>query len=296
MSTLNRKGFTLVELSFSIAFIAILSIIIVLMITNTISSYRRGLTLNKINSTGMDLVDEIRATVQNSPSNSVKSLCHVKYNSASPIEDCEKDGGKEIVSAVVYKTLNISGGGQEVPAYGAFCAGTYSYIWNSGYFFSQDYDMVGAAPAYLKFNNGESVVKMGEGDEKFKMIKLEDAGRRVCLSMLEDDFYSVKTSNEIDISETVIVVDEPVEILSGDTENDLAIYYLDSATPAESKESQGLFYNVSFVLGTVHGGINVKTSGNFCATPGGETSELENLDFCAINKFNFAVQATGASQ
>lgn len=60
MRQLRKKaGFTLVELSLSIAFIAVLSITIVLIINDAISTYRRGLTLNQINTTGMDLVDEI---------------------------------------------------------------------------------------------------------------------------------------------------------------------------------------------------------------------------------------------
>ena len=54
-----KKGFTLVELSLSIAFIAILSITVALIINDAISTYRRGLTLNQINTVGMDLVDDM---------------------------------------------------------------------------------------------------------------------------------------------------------------------------------------------------------------------------------------------
>ena len=70
-----KKGFTLVELSLSLAFIGILSITIVLIINNAITTYRRGLTLNQINTVGMDLVDDMRATIQNSPANSMKEKC-----------------------------------------------------------------------------------------------------------------------------------------------------------------------------------------------------------------------------
>ena len=70
-----RSGFTLIELSLSIAFFGILSIAIALIINDTIASYRRGMTLNQINTTGMDLVDDMRAAVQNSSAKSVKSLC-----------------------------------------------------------------------------------------------------------------------------------------------------------------------------------------------------------------------------
>ena len=63
-----KKGFTLIELSFSIAFIAILSITVTMVIINAIASYRRGIVLNQINTMGMDLADEFRTTIQSSPS------------------------------------------------------------------------------------------------------------------------------------------------------------------------------------------------------------------------------------
>ena len=71
----------------------------------------------------------------------------------------------------------------------------------------------------------------------------------------------------------------------------LAIYDLYVSTPAESVAKNNLFYSVSFILGTIQGGINITKSGNFCATP--DDYGIENFDYCAINKFNFAAQAVG---
>ena len=51
-----------------------------------------------------------------------------------------------------------------------------------------------------------------------------------------------------------------------------------------------IFYAASFILGTRRGGINIKEAGNNCKPPSDEFTELE---YCAINKFNFAVQAGG---
>ena len=61
----KKEGFTLIELSLSIAFISVLSLAVALIITNSISAYHRGLVLNQINTTGMELVDDMRAAVQN---------------------------------------------------------------------------------------------------------------------------------------------------------------------------------------------------------------------------------------
>ena len=88
----------------------------------------------------------------------------------------------------------------------------------------------------------------------------------------------------------MILESGPEEILPSDGHNDLAVYYLDTAIPAESKSSKDMFYSVSMVLGTVNGGIDLSKSGDFCAT---YESSLQNMDYCAVNKFNFAVQANG---
>ena len=51
-----------------------------------------------------------------------------------------------------------------------------------------------------------------------------------------------------------------------------------------------LFFAGSFILGTRRGGVNITTSGDSCKPP---TDEYSDLEYCAINRFNFAVQAGG---
>ncbi len=110
MKSLRRTtGFTLVELSLSLAFIGILSLTTVLIINNTVLAYRRGLTLNQINTVGMELVDDIRTTVQNSPA----QKCSDDPTDSACLYFIKKDG--------------------EQPSFGGFCSGRYSYVWQSGY-------------------------------------------------------------------------------------------------------------------------------------------------------------------
>ena len=52
---------------------------------------------------------------------------------------------------------------------------------------------------------------------------------------------------------------------------------------------------MSFILGTLRGGANVNVSGEFCATPGSNSS-VEDFDYCAINKFNFAARTLGGKK
>ena len=84
---------------------------------------------------------------------------------------------------------------------------------------------------------------------------------------------------------------DPIELLAND--RSLALYSLEPVAIAEGENQNSIFYSMSFILGTVQGGVNIKASGNYCSTSGGTSSGVENFDFCAINKFNFAAQATG---
>lgn len=253
-----KKGFTLVELSLSIAFISILSITIALIINDAISTYRRGLTLNQINTVGMDLVDDIRAAVQNSPSKAVEEDFVFKKKAEVSVDNDDN-------------WINV-------PIYGTFCTGSYSYIWNSGYLYSNEYGKeIEMNPVKLKYNN-ETEIKEG-----FRLLKVKDRSRAVCKEVRGD-------SDIIDISGYDVLVEEPVILLANDTSNSLALYDLSVAAPASNTLGNSLFYSISFILGTVQGGINVMSSGNFCKAPAEYNS---NFDYCAINKFNFAAQATG---
>lgn len=272
----SKKGFTLVELSLSIAFIAILSITIALIINDAISTYRRGLTLNQINTTGMDLVDDIRTAVQNSPASSPRNSC--KNYKDDFQKNCEENNGMRLMN--VAKTGNVNNI-EGTPLYGAFCTGAYSYIWNSGYLF-------------LGKSGDKATYAVYEGDKKteewndFRLLKVEDRQRAVCGSVLPD-----KYNNSEDIESEFKGKDKgPVVLLANDGANPLALYSFTSALPAVDGLNSAAFYSMSFILGTVQGGINVMSMGNFCAAPESFDS-AENFDYCAINKFNFAAQANG---
>ena len=134
-----RTGFTLVELSLSIVFIAILSVAVAIIITNAISSYHRGIILNQINTTGMEIVDDMRASIQNAPARSVKNECNGVYEEGDALKRCEEDGGRNFVVVTKNSTVKIGNNTiDNTPIYGALCTGGYSYIWKSGYYYSED--------------------------------------------------------------------------------------------------------------------------------------------------------------
>ena len=308
-----RNGFTMVELSLSIAFIAILSITVVLIITNAISAYHRGITLNQINTTGMELVDDLRAAVQNSPARSVKSECASIYGSGTPaFNSCTTNGGRSFVT--VWRTANVrSKDGRDsvgsvpiVPIYGAFCTGSYSYIWNSGYLFTGEHTVDGSSEytkASLKYKNANGVETT---KQDFKLLKVADDERAVCKTVTRGNgsgndaigkgsSYRLSSSPVFSNGNGVFNIvaygpidEEPYDVL-GESRS-MVLYDLVAATPADSATLNNMFYSVSFILGTVQGGISINKAGGFCRTPSGYD---ENFDYCAINKFNFAAQANG---
>lgn len=274
-----KKGFTLVELSLSLAFIGILSITIVLIINNAIATYRRGLTLNQINTVGMDLMDDIRTVVQNSPARLLKYSCGI-YESGKGKEDCESNGGKNLM--IVRKTGTVNGK-DDVPLFGAFCTGKYSYVWNSGYLFDNDAEVSSGTKASLKYESGSPL------PSDFRLAKVEDTKRSVCASALSE-YKTDDIQDELKVSDGA-----GIEILlagNGDTGNALALYDFNAGMPAVNDDESAAFYSLSFILGTVQGGIDVKASGNFCKAPK-EDGSNGFFNYCSINKFNFAVQANG---
>ena len=187
-----RKGFTLVELSLSIAFIAILAIAVMLIIRDTVASYHRGLMLGQINTAGVDITDEIRASVQGSSPRAVTAECATVYgdSSGSSAEDaikaCEEDGAHNFVSVVRLATVNGEGG---VPVFGAFCTGNYTYIWNSGYFWNEDARFIPAnvaGSAKLRYRFGEEGNGEVREESGFRLLKVKDEARAVCVSAVRN--------------------------------------------------------------------------------------------------------------
>lgn len=299
MSKVRAKGFTLIELSFSLVFISILSLAVVFVIVSTIKTYSRGIVLNKVNTVGMELVDDMRMAAQSSPKENFEGKCEKVFSSNSDtgkknLDDCKKDSGRKFVSVARVADVEIKGRGvvvKKAPIFGAFCTGEYSYIWNSGYFMAEDsYSVADGEKAKLTYRkDGKKIVKV----EDFRLLKVHDRERAVCISSVVKSGYGGSISDSFDISgdEYSVVDEEPIELLSAfHSDNNLVLYNLESGAPAEDSGG-ALLYVVSFILGSVQGGINISSTDNYCATLG---EEAENLDFCSVNRFNFAAMATGS--
>ena len=314
----RREGFTLVELSLSLVFVGILSIAMTLMIINAVSSYRRGNTLGQVNLVGIDLVDDMRATVQSSSAKTLAGACATVYaNNKTASEEngerdkCMADDAYNFVTVVKKSTVTLYANNEskkevitDIPIYGVFCTGTYSYIWNSGYFYMDEAsfeEKTRGEWAKLKTHGGY----VNDGG-LFKLMKVRDDTKAIRIAAVHNRYEGLNddsnriydtdgakfVSNEIDVSQINggVLEEDPIFLLASSETNKLALYDLAVARPAVSTENNSVFYAVSFILGTVEGGINITSSGSSCKAPNDYES---NLDYCAINEFSFAARATG---
>ena len=247
-----------------------------------------------MNTVGMDLVTDFRTALRRSPVFSVSSECARVYSESTLVNKCESDKGHNFMTLV--RKANVKVGGSDlysVPVFGAFCTGKYSYIWNSGYFFSNEYKVENGTlnKASLKYIDTSGVTKT---ESDIRLAKIEDSERAVCISVMGNNYVPGLSNfdSKFDITSYGSVGGELVELLGTGNGSNLSLYNLESTLPAESNDGKNVFYNASFVLGTISGGVNLSSTSNYCAVPEGYSS-VENFDYCAINKFNFAAQANG---
>ena len=323
---MSKTGFTLVELSLSMVFISTLSLAVVLVIMGAVSSYHKSITLNQVNTVGAGLVDDMRAAIQDSNSNRLTNQCSRLFGNSpsgglpgeqsTPAKECEDNGAQNLVSVTRYASVTKDGvsiSDSDLPVFGALCTGSYSYIWNSGYFFSEDNHYViggGMGPASLLYvESGQTETVQSKSD--FRLLKVRDKERAVCAAAIKVsgnnvlDRYDVTNINGgssvfnttipgIISSESVYAIDEePAELLSN-AGGGLALYSLSTSASEQVGIAKNIYYYTSFVLGTVEGGVNIDPAGSSCKPPEDYNDNLTgNFDYCAINKFNFAAMANG---
>lgn len=290
-----RDGFTLIELSISLVFIGLLSLAVVLIISNTVNAYRRGLVLTRVNNIGTQLIDEIRSTVREKAlsAQALLSSCDkYYYDKEAALNECLEENAWQLVSGTMY-----DGGGR--PTYGAFCTGTYSFLWNSGLFFSDGTGAFDKRNALrIRIDSDEDMMEdyyPGNPDsgEVFKLIKINDTQRLACKKWANyDEGDNIDGDHEPPYILRMPGLDPRTDIvdLLPSEDGDMVLYGLSVDKPAVGADGGGVFYPISFVLGTISGGINVNSS--TCEPP--KSTVNPNSNYCAINEFNFAAQVGGS--
>lgn len=318
----THKGFTLIELSLATAFLSALLLTIALLINALPKIYQKGVSIEAINYTGQELIDEFTSSFTTATDTNIVAKCSVITNPESR-QACESDGGMKFLIqnfttdqiAIKRSDINTMRKDFSVPLGGILCSGHYTYLWNSGYVLDE------SGEYYVKKNGNAAVTdedkslrvryKVGSRPEQsnFRLVRVLDPERTICTNRVTTlgynraDIYSEGTANStrtIEIPESVVtdaINDNAIlDILQSNvTDTNLALYDLNIFQPVRNSTNGHAFYASSFILATVSGAVDITSSGNYCAPPSGEDQAGE-FTYCAINKYNFAIRATGGTR
>ena len=295
----SKRGFTIIELSLASVFLAILLITIALIITQIIAIYQKGLATKAVSSTGRELVDDFSRAIAASPTKSTTAICG-KFSSTgganSAKTKCEKDEGfKNIYQQQTGKVI-VNGQEKTVPTNGVFCTGRYSYLWNTGY--TQNNKLYPQGEQHrgtIVYRLTGTTTEVSKKD--YRLLKVYDLNRTACANHVDKGSYTINNNRTFkvgDINEDTgrlgTIEHEPEELLTL-SEDNLALYDLKIFPPTQHFLSFHSFYSGTFTLATVPGGVDITGAGDYCK----DSPDGLNTDFayCAINKFNFAMRATG---
>lgn len=295
----QRPGFTIIEVTLALAFLSVLLITIAFLTIHITSIYQKGLSIKAVTSTGRELIDEFSRSVSSAAGIDATTLC--SSLSGDAVTKCQSDNGRNFVYQIRYVAprnlgINLSRDNADtIPVSGVFCSGHFSYLWNSGYVLN---DANPAAKEYAAILDGYNDDR---GSPKpFRLLKIADINRSLCTAHLPNGSTnysydnSVATNASSNRSYKSSTLGSIEEVLSN-SEDNLALYTLDIFEPTTHDISKHSFYSGTFILATVQGGIDITSQGDYCS----DAASLDlNTDFnyCAINKFNFAMRATGENQ
>ncbi len=307
-----RSGFTMVELSLTLAFIGVLLITIAIITTNIVSIYQKGMTLKAINSVGRGLIDELTSAINTAPSVDTTSLCNSLVavgpnGDRSNIDRCIKD---HAFNYIFHASTNDEGEQYN----GVFCTGYYSYIWNT-YYSETSEQSHSLKLKYLPI--GATSMSDAITTEAPRLMRVEDRNYRVCSAVMKSDYNSNFSSNmTIDITTLAHSTESnplpnytktPTEGMLDEFDLDLTLYEFTIFPISQDSVTLRTYMSGTFILATLRGDVDIMRNGDYCSLGtqiededgdlAGDTGSLNNLgsefNYCAINKFNFAARTAG---
>jgi len=288
-----KKGFTLIELSFALVFIAILLVVIAWLTIHITTTYEKGLTMKAVNATSKELIDDFSRAIATSPARSVESLCSRYNGDINEKNACLSDNARKFTYQQSYGSVKIRGEKEQVPVNGVFCTGRYSYIWNTAYALNNDKE-TGYPPYANDIKSYAATFHYGDDHQTsdFRILKVPDYTREVCTRNLDSDKYMYKGDYHYYLkSGDTNSFEELLDRDTDGTNTHLALYDFVIYPPAVHNTTSSAFYSGTFILASLRGGININATGEYCSEP----AETLSTDFayCSINKYNFSMRAAG---
>ncbi len=311
-----KSGFTMVELSLTMAFVAVLLITIAVITSNIMTIYQKGLTIKAVNSVGRGLTDEFIAGINTAPAVDTTSLCNGDFlnqseSNAHRVKECKKQHAFKFV----YQDRRDEKGRQ---LNGIFCSGTYSYMWNTYYGLNGPNKSTVSLQYIDTDGNLEKV-------DKPRLVRIKDPTYRLCTAKLKNDYTSTYEGVSDSFVEADVVFDitrmrnaasspeNPISKPEGGMmlsafDLDLELYEFTIFPISQDNMTLRTYMSGTFTLATTRGNIDIVRTGDYCQPNSvvdpvtgevisGDTSSLNDLgsefNYCAINKFNFAARTAG---
>lgn len=244
-----RGGFTMVELTLAMAFVAILMLAIASVVIQMGNVYNKGITMKSVEQVGRLITTDIRRTVTQGrgwSSENVDNYClyqtesEIKKCSDVTIDSSDYDYNRDSPSS-------IRGG--------RFCTGTYTYVWNYG-----------SVP------DASSVNKYDGSPQKINFVRVQDDGAVYC-----------SKNNSGGLSNIPYSEDKATDLLKGSGMN-LAVHRFIIKKSLSSKNQ--VIYEFKLRIGT--GDIEFIETGGDCKSPSDDVQAqnfcaVNELEFTALN-------------
>lgn len=276
----HKKGFTIIEITLAMTFLAILMVSIATLIMRVTNIYQKGLAMRAINATGTEIIEDITRTV-----GAASYLVDIHSQDAELGGNgvMEYDNNYKLVEKYYYDYTvyneNHNGKNFNVQYFGVLCTGDYSYIWNTARALDPDF----TTKNFITVNG-----------EKVKMVRVYDREQTQCNKDKNGSVANLAKRNYLPVTINV-PVDNVVELINSD-EMDLALYEFNVTPATQSAITRQSFISANFILATRQGGININANGDFCR---GEDNEFKDeyegtmFNYCAVNKFSFSARTGG---
>ena len=276
----HKKGFTIIEITLAMTFLAILMVSIATLIMRVTNIYQKGLAMRAINATGTEIIEDITRTVGAA---SYLVDIHSQDVELGGNGVMEYDNNYKLVEKYYYDYTvyneNHDGKNFNVQYFGVLCTGDYSYIWNTARALDPDF----TAKNFITING-----------EKIKMVRVYDREQTQCNKDKNGSVANLAKRNYLPVTINV-PADNVVELINND-EMDLALYEFNVTPATQSAITRQSFISANFILATRQGGININANGDFCR---GEDNEFKDeyegtmFNYCAVNKFSFSARTGG---
>lgn len=276
----HKKGFTIIEITLAMTFLAILMVSIATLIMRITNIYQKGLAMRAINATGTEIIEDITRTV-----GAASYLVDIHSQDAELGGNgvMEYDNNYKLVEKYYYDYTvyneNHDGKNFNVQYFGVLCTGDYSYIWNTARALDPDF----TTKNFITVNG-----------EKVKMVRVYDREQTQCNKDKNGSVANLAKRNYLPVTINV-PADNVVELINND-EMDLALYEFNITPATQSAITRQSFISANFILATRQGGININANGDFCR---GEDNEFKDeyegtmFNYCAVNKFSFSARTGG---